>query len=253
MKLPDERIELLPCPFCGSPPMRDPDPTDKFDGVTCSSNECHLNNFYFDDWQWNRRAEAGQADEPNPNAVDRRIRRLDRRAAPPELVQLEGAAASEGAREEPVAWAIQIGDSDIWSYTASEKDADFYCQQPGLKFKKIPLYARPARIDYPAEPSESSVEIARWLVEQNDPIGQNEVFILAKEILRIAHLSANPQEDVRRMALEEAAKVCEDFAKTASSIADDYEDTRQYYKAKQGAHEMDAQAIRALPPANGER
>lgn len=36
------------------------------------------------------------------------------------------------------------------------------------------------------KPDEDAVAIARVLVEQHDPIGQNEVFILAREILRLS-------------------------------------------------------------------
>lgn len=41
----------------------------------------------------------------------------------------------------PVAWRLRIGDSDLWSYTETEQDADFYIKASGLrKSEKQPLY-----------------------------------------------------------------------------------------------------------------
>lgn len=47
-------------------------------------------------------------------------------------------------------------------------------------------------------------------------------------------------------ALERAARVCNDYAVTAKGIASDYPYMREYYLAKEPAHKMDADAIRAL-------
>jgi hypothetical protein len=48
---------------------------------------------------------------------------------------------AQGAK--PVAWMVRIGDSDVWSYTQLESDADFYGKQSGLKYEKRPLYTAP--------------------------------------------------------------------------------------------------------------
>lgn len=54
----------------------------------------------------------------------------------------------------------------------------------------IPLYpaSEASRSSCPATVDAMCVDIAKVLVEQNDPIGQNEVFMLALEILRLSAL-----------------------------------------------------------------
>jgi hypothetical protein len=58
--------------------------------------------------------------------------------------QARAALPAEKVRAEPVAWMIRIGDSNVWSYTQLESDADFYGKQSGLKYEKRPLYTAPA-------------------------------------------------------------------------------------------------------------
>ncbi|TDY26262.1 hypothetical protein B0G81_6772 [Paraburkholderia sp. BL6665CI2N2] len=57
------------------------------------------------------------------------------------------AAASAQATVGAVAWMLRIGDSDVWTYTRLESDADFYGKQSGLKYEKRPLYAAPTASD----------------------------------------------------------------------------------------------------------
>jgi hypothetical protein len=52
--------------------------------------------------------------------------------------------AAAGKEAVAVAWMVRIGDSDVWSYTQLESDADFYGKQSGLKYEKRPLYTAPA-------------------------------------------------------------------------------------------------------------
>jgi hypothetical protein len=54
------------------------------------------------------------------------------------------AAAEQADQAQPVAWMIRIGDSNVWSYTQLESDADFYGKQSGMKYEKRPLYTAPA-------------------------------------------------------------------------------------------------------------
>lgn len=48
--------------------------------------------------------------------------------------------AMSSPKVEPVAWRVQIGDSDVWGYGETESEADFHGKQSGLKYKKQPLY-----------------------------------------------------------------------------------------------------------------
>jgi hypothetical protein len=47
------------------------------------------------------------------------------------------------AQSEPVAWRVQVGDSNIWGYVENESDADFHGKLSGLKYKKQSLYTTP--------------------------------------------------------------------------------------------------------------
>jgi hypothetical protein len=53
---------------------------------------------------------------------------------------LASAISEAEAGDKPVAWRLRIGDSDLWSYTTTEADADFYGKQSGLRYVKEPLY-----------------------------------------------------------------------------------------------------------------
>jgi hypothetical protein len=64
------------------------------------------------------------------------------------------ALAAEKVAAEPVAWMIRIGDSNVWSYTQLESDADFYGKQSGMKYEKRPLYAAPQQPAQSAEQDE---------------------------------------------------------------------------------------------------
>jgi hypothetical protein len=63
------------------------------------------------------------------------------------------------AQSEPVAWRVQVGDSNIWGYVENESDADFHGKLSGLKYKKQSLYTTP-------QPSAEDAKDAaryRWL------------------------------------------------------------------------------------------
>lgn len=65
------------------------------------------------------------------------------------------------AGQEPCAWLLHIGDSDVWPYCGSELDADFYGRQSGLKYEKKPLYAAPVPAQAPM-----TDEQRNWAINQ---------------------------------------------------------------------------------------
>jgi hypothetical protein len=76
------------------------------------------------------------------------------------------ALAAEKAAAEPVAWMIRIGDSNVWSYTQLESDADFYGKQSGMKYEKRPLYAAPQQPAQSAEQDERAAFVSGRDVEE---------------------------------------------------------------------------------------
>jgi hypothetical protein len=83
-----------------------------------------------------------------------------------ELDVYRAALTAEKVAAEPVAWMIRIGDSNVWSYTQLESDADFYGKQSGMKYEKRPLYAAPQQPAQSAEQDERAAFLSGRDVEE---------------------------------------------------------------------------------------
>lgn len=84
--------------------------------------------------------------------------------------------AAPAAPAEPVAWRIRIGASDVWGYSDSESDADFYGVQSGLPYVKQPLYAAPAAPAGKAQPLNIDIDRGRVWIKRG-----NQSFMMAYE------------------------------------------------------------------------
>lgn len=74
---------------------------------------------------------------------------------------------------EPVAWRLRVGGQNLWSYTETEADADFYINQSGVStFEKEPLYAGATLRAERARVWEEAVELCDDIADQAQTDGQ---------------------------------------------------------------------------------
>ena len=76
---------------------------------------------------------------------------------------------TEAVRAEPVAWRLRIGDSDMWGYTDSEADVDYYGNSSGLSYDKEPLYPASEidRLTGEVERLRDELQKAKWESERH--------------------------------------------------------------------------------------
>lgn len=71
--------------------------------------------------------------------------------------------------QEPVAWRLRIGESDVFGYCDKESDADFFGKQSGRPYVKEPLYASPPEPENPAARRLTDEEVEATVQQQYSP------------------------------------------------------------------------------------
>lgn len=85
---------------------------------------------------------------PSPSVVERVADAIavsllgkGNKASPRTRKAARAALAAIREHQEPIAWRIRRGASDVWGYCDTESDADFLGGASGMKYVKEPLYA----------------------------------------------------------------------------------------------------------------